>query len=106
MNKDQMQQGDVILKKITELHAGVKKAKRDNGDIVLDYGEVTGHRHRICDVDAMFYEKDGMFYLKTDKPVTLIHEEHNQITVEPGIWQVGQVREKDWISGMVRRVID
>src|SRR5258708_37973307 len=75
MNKDQMQQGDVILKKITELPAGVKKAKRDNGDIVLAYGEVTGHRHRICDVDAMFYEKDGMFYLKKDKPVTLIHEE-------------------------------
>lgn len=103
---DQIQQGDVILKRIDSLPLGIGEVKRKNKAIVLAEGEATGHAHRIFDVDAMFYEKDGKFYLKNDTPVTLGHEEHKAITIEPGIWEVGQVREKDWLSGMVRKVVD
>lgn len=100
------QQGDVILKKIAALPKGVKKVERKNGAVVLAEGEHTGHAHRIFDVDAMFFEKDGKFYLKNEKPVTLTHEEHHQQMIEPGIWEVGQVREKDWLFGMTRTVAD
>lgn len=106
MNKDQIQQGDVLLQRIKELPKGAKTVKRDNGDIVLAYGEVTGHAHRIKDIDAMFYEAGGKFYLKTDKPINLRHEEHHEQVIEPGIWEVGQVVEKDWLNDMVRPVID
>lgn len=102
----QAQQGDVLLKRIDKLPEGLKEAKRDNGDIILAYGEVTGHAHRIVDVDAMFYEKDGKLYLKNKTTVVVSHEEHKPITIEPGIWEIGQVREKDWLSGMVRTVVD
>jgi hypothetical protein len=105
MNKDQRQQGDVIYRKINSLPEGVQEVKRKNGLIVVMHGE-NGHTHAISDVDAMFFEKDGKFYLKNSKKVTLTHEEHNHQTIEPGIWEIGQVREKDWISGMVRKVID
>lgn len=105
MNKDQRQQGDVIYRKIDSLPNGVKEVPRKEGRIVVMHGE-GGHTHCISDVDAMFYEKDGKFYLKNKKPVTLTHEEHNHQIIEPGIWEIGQVREKDWISGMVRTVID
>lgn len=103
---NQIQQGDVLIKRINKLPDGIKKKERDNGSIILAYGEVTGHAHRIIDVDAMFYEKDGKLYLHNETPVQLKHEEHNQITIEPGIWEIGQIQEKDWLSGMVRRVID
>lgn len=104
MNHHQ-QQGDVILKKITSLPKDVKEVERKNGRIIVMHGE-QGHVHAISDVDAMFYEKEGRFYLKNTKPVTLTHEEHKSQVLEPGIWEVGQVREKDWLSGMVRPVVD
>lgn len=105
MNKDQRQQGDVLYWKINELPEGAKEVKRQNGIIVVMHGE-NGHTHAIAEVDALFFEKDGKFYLKNKKKVTLTHEEHNHQTIEPGIWEIGQIREKDWLSGMVRKVID
>lgn len=102
----QLQQGDVLLWKVEKLPEGAAEVKRKNGAVVLAEGEHTGHAHRIMDVDALFFEKDGKFYLKNEKPVTLTHEEHRPFTIDPGIWEVGQVREKDWLSGMVRKVVD
>lgn len=99
------QQGDVLLKAVTELPIGCKPVKRQNGRIVVMHGE-SGHTHVITDVDAMFYEKDGKFYLVATKPVQLNHEEHHTQTIEPGVWEIGQVREKDWLSGMVGPVAD
>lgn len=104
MNSDR-QQGDVLLKAIKLLPEGCKEVKRNNGRIVVMHGE-SGHTHVITDIDAMFYEKDGTHYLVATKPVKLNHEEHYTQTIEPGIWEIGQVREKDWLSGMVRPVAD
>ena len=102
----QLQQGDVLLREAIIDLTSAKEVKRKNGAIVLAEGEATGHAHRIMDVDALFFEKDGKFYLKNEKTVTVQHEEHKPITIEPGIWEVGQVREKDWLSGMVSKVVD
>jgi hypothetical protein len=99
------QQGDVLLKPLSALPEGCKEVKRKNGVIVVMHGE-GGHTHAISDVDAMFYEKDGKTYLLATKPVRLTHEEHHTQTIEPGVWEIGQVIEKDWLSGMVRPVID
>lgn len=106
----QIQQGDVLIKAINEIPIGVKEVSKKNGSIVLAEGESTGHSHRILmeenSVDAMFYEKDGKFYLKNIHPVVVTHEEHKPVTIEPGTWEVDRVREKDWLSGMVNRVVD
>jgi hypothetical protein len=104
-NIQQFQQGDVLGKRIEFLPEGIKLVPLKNGLIVVMHGE-NGHTHAISDVDALFFEKDGKFYLKNEKAVTLTHEEHNHQTIEPGIWEIGQVREKDWLSGMTRPVID
>lgn len=101
----QFQQGDVIFKRADVLPEGCTEVKRKNGKIVVMHGE-GGHTHVIDDVDAMFYEKDGKNYLVATKPVTLTHEEHHAQVIEPGIWEVGQVREKDWLTGMVAPVVD
>ena len=101
----QRQQGDVLLRKIEMLPDGCSEVKRTGGSITVMHGE-GGHTHAINDVDAMFYEKDGKHYLVATKPVTLNHEEHNAQVIEPGVWEIGQVREKDWLSGMVKPVVD
>lgn len=101
----QIQQGDVLIRKVAILPSGCKKIERKNGKIIVMHGE-SGHTHAIEDVDALFYEKDGKNYLVATKPVTLSHEEHYAQVIEPGIWEIGQVREKDWISGLVAPVVD
>ena len=105
MNKDQLQQGDVVLKRIESMPPDAIEVKRKYGKIIVMHGE-GGHTHTISDIDAMFYEKDGKSYLKNLKSVTIEHEEHKSFVIDPGIWEIGQVREKDWLSGMVRKVID
>lgn len=105
MNNSQRQQGDVIYRRVDSLPKGAVEVPRKGGIIVVMHGE-NGHTHMVAEVDALFFEKEGKFYLKNSKTVTLTHEEHNHQTVEPGIWEIGQVREKDWLNGMVRKVID
>jgi hypothetical protein len=36
----------------------------------------------------------------------VVHEEHKPVTLEPGIWEVGRVKEYDWFSKMERQVMD
>lgn len=102
---NQNQQGDVLLKRVNQVPDGAKKVARQNGRIVVMHGE-QGHTHAIDDVDAMFYEKDGKFYLEATKPVKLTHEEHHTQVVEPGIWEIGQVKEYDYFQEMERTVRD
>ena len=45
-------QGDVAIIPTTAIPDGVTPIERDDGRIVLAYGEVTGHAHAILDRDA------------------------------------------------------
>lgn len=103
MKIDQLQQGDVWLKKVVGIPIGAKEIKRDG---ILAYGEVTGHKHQLEDTNIRIYETDGRFFIRVEKPVKIRHEEHKEILVQPGVWEFGQVREKDWLSGMVAPVVD
>ena len=61
----------------------------------LAFGEATGHAHRL-DVGEIFKDRDGTLYFKSDKPVTLTHEEHKAIGTEvlsPGIYQFSSKRQ-------------
>lgn len=69
-------QGDVLISKV-ERSEGKKKK-----DLVLAYGEVTGHRHQVmCEKgEAELYEKDGTIFLKVEADqVTLYHGSTEQI---------------------------
>ena len=44
----QARQGDVFLQRVAVMPSGATEIKPDGGDVVLAYGEVTGHKHRIC----------------------------------------------------------
>lgn len=81
MEKEIIRQGDVAVvlsggrKPVGEL----KKVKKDNGRVVLAYGEVTGHAHAISGQDAdLFEDEEGRLFLRTYKDVELKHEEHRR----------------------------
>ena len=102
---EQIQQGDVTLEMVGSLPHGAIAVKTQ----VLAEGEVTGHVHRITEVDTsicQLYEKDGTLYVKATKPVSLVHEEHKTVTIPEGIWEVGRVKEYDYLNDMVRNIKD
>lgn len=107
MNKNQLQQGDVIMTRVTVLPPNAKLVKKDKRGVVLAEGEATGHHHRIKHAPGIkLYRVDDLLFLETKVTAILTHEEHNPITVDPGIWQIGQVVEYDYFTHMQRKVID
>jgi hypothetical protein len=98
------QQGDVMLRRLSEMPAGVPKtiAKKR---CVLAHGE-SGHSHVVEQDDAELIEIGGRMLLSIQSPATVEHEEHKPQTLEAGIWEIGRVREKDWFRDMVGPVMD
>ena len=95
--------GDVLIDEIEALPEGA--VKRPN--LVLAYGEITGHSHRIEDAaTAELWESgEGLLFLKViASQTTIIHEEHNPITLPQGIYRVWYQRE--YTPQAIRRVID
>lgn len=98
------QQGDVLLRKIESIPAGDRKSlgrKR----LVLAHGE-SGHSHVIEDDDATLEQIGERMILTLTKKATVTHEEHGPITLSPGIWEIGRVREFDYFQQMARQVVD
>jgi hypothetical protein len=85
-----LRQGDVLIIPSDTAATGTKLPH-----LTLAEGEVTGHRHRISNGDAELFERDGvLLYLKVLSPTALlIHEEHAQITIPQGNWEIRIQRE-------------
>lgn len=103
-NKQTYRHGDLFFTPVDKLEGSEVK---HNGSFVLAEGETTGHKHLLT-ADRMTIRKteDGRFYLSLETPGTITHEEHKTIVLPPGIYEMGNEREKDWFSGAVRQVID
>ena len=102
----QFRQGDVWIEGIEAIPQGAKAVKR-TGDVILAYGEVTGHAHRITALlDAVdVLQEAERIILNVRSPVTITHEEHGPITLAPGIYASYVQREYDPIAEE-RRVLD
>ncbi len=111
----QIQQGDVYFKTIK-----IPKVELEGiSDPIVQHGEATGHAHRLmfrhgdsagqvsCKQWEMFKDKNtGTRYLKVLEPTDLTHEEHNKITLPPGEYEIGIVREYDHFLEEARQVAD
>ena len=102
----QFRQGDVWIEGIKNIPQEAKAVKR-TGDVILAYGEVTGHAHRIAaPLDAVdVLQEAERIILNVRTPVTVTHEEHGPIVLEPGIYASYVQREYDPIEEE-RRVVD
>lgn len=101
-----IQQGDVLLFSVDRVPEGAKAVKT-SGKIILAEGEATGHAHAITQVEKCetFTLADALF-IRCNAPVVVTHEEHGNVTLDPGVWRVGIVREYDHFAEEARKVID
>jgi len=117
-------QGDIFLKKIDKLSAGIKLIETN----VLALGEITGHKHKLVaekNTDFRVYQnEDGLIYLEVLNPIMLYHgteahieqqlrgleldleklDLHEQHKILPGAYEVPT--ERDYTPEGWRRVED
>ena len=102
----QIRQGDVLLQAVKSVPEGAKEL---SGDVILAYGEVTGHAHAIKLAETerakvRYWDAGAERFLQVLETVALTHEEHGAITLVPGIYKQGfQVED---FGEEVRRVAD
>lgn len=105
-----VRQGDVMIVAAGSIPGDAAPVERDNGRIVLAYGEVTGHAHAIAAPEAELLEStrlnERFLRVLAEGGVTLDHEEHSTIVIPPGNYRVVRQREFDLASGQVRVVAD
>lgn len=101
-----VRQGDVMLFKVKALPEGAVEVKT-KGDVILAFGEVTGHAHRIKQGEkpsARIFDFGAERYLKVLEKVALEHEEHGAIFLDVGVYrQAFQFEEK---RAEIQRVVD
>lgn len=101
-------QGDVLVRPVDHIPAGATPIEREGGRIVLAHGEVTGHSHAIPSLDAKFLgivaEGAERRFLNAEKPVSLLHEEHGEIVIARGAYEV--VIQREYEPGAIRNVAD
>ena len=91
-------QGDVLIVATTNTPNDLKPVERDQGRVILAYGEVTGHAHAILDPAVELFtigdldEMAGRF-LRVEAEALLEHEEHDTIILPPGDYLVRRQRE-------------
>ena len=83
----QQRQGDVLMVP-AELPAGAVQVKTQ-GDVILAYGEVTGHAHRIKEsAKVRMWSAGAERFLQVMKTVALTHEEHTTVNIPPGVYKL------------------
>src|SRR5256885_15172118 len=102
--KRNAQQGDVLLRKLDAMPEGKAKIVARK-TLVLAHGE-SGHSHVIEDDEAELIQIGERMIVNLTRAATVKHEEHGPITLEPGIWEIGRVREFDWFAMMERQISD
>jgi hypothetical protein len=107
-----VRQGDLLFIPITNLAEEVSlsdERKVKNG--VIAEGEATGHHHRVAEADLaeaeIYRHWNGQMYMRvSEKGISIVHEEHNTVTLEPGEYTVHRAREFDYLQSVSRYVAD
>lgn len=94
--------GDLLLKRAT-----IPEEAQEVKDMVLAYGETTGHRHRLVG-QVQVFESNSQKYIqvKQGAQVQLVHEEHHPIQIESGDYVVVHEREFEPFLSLIRQVRD
>jgi len=96
-----IRQGDVLLKKVEKIPKGLKK--RDDKTVAL--GELTGHHHTFSGQVCVFGEMGKRQFVDVQQQSVLEHQEHKNIVVPKGKYEVIIQREFSALDG-VRQVMD
>jgi hypothetical protein len=91
-------QGDVLVVPVEKMPADLEKVPRDNGRLILAYGEVTGHAHVVEGGIAELFTQGDLDeleerFLHVEQESALVHDEHSTIVLPPGDYAVRRQRE-------------
>ncbi|MGH7828497.1 MAG: hypothetical protein ACREQ7_25365 [Candidatus Binatia bacterium] len=90
-------QGDVSILAVNKVPY---KARKLRSEPVLARGEVTGHAHRIAEGEVFLYQLAGLLYLRViSEFAKLYHEEHEDIMLPKGDYEIRRQREWDPLAG-------
>ena len=102
--------GEVSIRKINKIPEGVKAIKTIGSYHIVADSETSGNHHVVDLKDGVeFFEKDGVLYLKNDVETDVrcvVKERHDNITLEPGIWEIDKQQEYDYFTESNRNVAD
>lgn len=114
--KQSYQQGDVKFRRIGEATDPVDGKIVQRGRCVVAEGE--GHHVHVVDApesDAELIREGDRMLLRLFKPTAVRHEvvnapgsqaDHLPRVLQPGLWEFGNIREKDHFADQVRFVVD
>ncbi len=97
--RGQLRQGDVFIEPIEDLDMNeMEEIPRDNGRVILAYGEVTGHAHALTDDGIKLYQhknhedlkkkNEPYLYLVVNNDTALSHEEHPDVPITKGKYKI------------------
>lgn len=101
-NPQYYRHGDLLFIKVKEVPNEFKKFKKDpkkhTRGVIVAEGEATGHHHTLTEVEEYYdYSFSGgrISFVKIDKDTKIQHEEHGEILLPAGTYQVNFQRELD-----------
>lgn len=100
-------QGDVLIARVKELPTELKPVPKDNGRVILAYGEVTGHAHAVLgDVELLGSDVAEMEerFLRVEQEAQVVHEEHGTIELPAGDYRI--TRQREYSPEEIRMVAD
>lgn len=104
--------GECLINKVCKLPEGLTKVKLFKKECYkIADSESSGNFHLLEAKEGveLFEDKNGVLWLKNDVPTDVycaVRERHDNITLEPGIWEIDKVQEHDYLTGMKRVVSD
>jgi len=90
-----IRQGDLLFVSVNFDITKWASRKTTLEDGVLARGEKTGHTHSIKERDGFnaYLDYLNQIILENSNPLTVVHPEHEEITLPPGLWEVRQQRQ-------------
>ena len=105
MTGKMIRQGDVLFVPIDRLPKG---AALDKDRKIVAEGEVTGHHHKLVEVDtdakAQVFTLEDALFAQVEGDVVVTHQEHDTLAVDEGLYEIRIQRE--YTPEEVRRVLD
>ena len=106
--------GEVLIKKLSGDIPQGQVIQAQNGSYKVADSETTGNHHLLEDLPGLqVIEKDGMFYVRTDKPLTIkcVDQKcHDTIRLEPckkdEFYVFDKQQEVDHLTDEIRTVRD
>lgn len=95
-------QGDILIKPVAAMPAGAKQT-----ELILAYGEATGHAHRLTGDGLVFRDPESqrLFVKVMAGGAAVVHDEHRTVQLPgPGLYEV--VGQREYAPDEIRRVSD